>query len=166
MKTIAIRCGAVALVVIVLTSPVNSQDAGPPGPADAPTGRYTYPAAGTAYDTKTQLTWQREVPSVTYTWADAKTHCFGAGATLGGTGWRLPTMKELQTIVDERLTWPKIDPIAFPGTPGPAPGAPAPDFWSSSLLAGSPSKAWFVDFQDGYSSYVDVTNVYYVRCVH
>jgi Protein of unknown function (DUF1566) len=164
VKTIAIRCGAVAVVVIVLTSPANSQDAGAPRPGNVPAGRYTYPAAGTVYDTKTKLTWQQTAPSVMYAWAAAKTYCAGLGATLGGTGWRLPTMKELTTIVDERLpAGPKLDRTAFPGPP--AIGGPTPDFWSSSPVAGTPSNAWFVDFQDGYADYVGMTNTFYVRCV-
>ena len=36
--------------------------------ANAPAGRYTTPASGTVYDTKTKLTWQQAVPTTTYTW--------------------------------------------------------------------------------------------------
>ena len=36
--------------------------------------------------------------------ADAKTEC--ANANLGGTGWRLPTLKELQSLVDYSLSPP------------------------------------------------------------
>ena len=32
-------------------------------------------------------------------------------------GWRLPTMEELLSIVDETQSCPTIDPIAFPDTP-------------------------------------------------
>jgi hypothetical protein len=143
--------GALAAVAMALAVPAGAAI------YLTPPGRYTYPAAGTVYDTKTKLTWQQTAPLAMYAWADAKTYCAGVGATLGGTGWRLPTMKELQTIVDERLV-PPIDPTAFPETP-------RADFWSSSPVAGSPAKAWFVDFVDGYSSYVGMTNVFYVRCV-
>src|ERR1700690_1382575 len=75
----------------------------PAGAATAPAGRYTYPATGTVYDTKTKLTWQQTAQSAPrpYAGAAAKTYCAGVGATLGGTGWRLPTVKELQTIVGE-----------------------------------------------------------------
>ena len=63
--------------------------------ANAPAGRYTT-SSGTVYDTKTKLTWQQAVAPGTYAWAGAKAYC--AGLNLGGTGWRLPTIKELQTI--------------------------------------------------------------------
>jgi len=123
--------------------------------ADAPAGRYTI-ANETVYDTKTELTWQQAVPSTKYTWADAKTYC--AGLNLASTGWRLPTAKELQTIVDESRTNPSIDPNAFPSTP-------SDHFWSSSPARGSSSYAWYVHFSLGNTSSNGVSNTYYVRCV-
>jgi hypothetical protein len=126
-----------------------------PALADAPAGRYTI-ANGTVYDTKTKLTWQQAVPSSAYTWADARAYC--SGLSLVGTGWRLPTAKELQTIVDESRTNPSIDPNAFPSTP-------SSFFWSSSPVAGSSSSAWDVDFGYGSTYVVVVSNTYAVRCV-
>lgn len=124
--------------------------------ADAPAGRYTI-ANGTVYDTKTKLTWQQAVPAAGYTWANAKTYC--AGLSLAGTGWRLPTAKELQTIVDESRTNPLIDTTTFPSAPSNY------YFWSSSALAGSSSSAWHVDFYDGRTYYYDVSLTCNVRCV-
>jgi hypothetical protein len=124
--------------------------------AGAPAGRFTI-GSGTVYDTKTKLTWQQATPSTTYSWPDAKTYCAGAG--LGGAGWRLPTVRELQTLVDySRLTDPRIDTTAFPATPSAA-------FWSASPAAGSPSLAWLVNFYDGFASSYDVTTLVDVRCV-
>jgi hypothetical protein len=80
------------------------------------------------------------------------------GASLGGTGWRLPTLKELQTIVDYSQSNPSIDSTAFPSTP-------AAWFWSSSPLAGSSSNAWLVRFFDGYTGDSDVSTTNFVRCV-
>ena len=123
--------------------------------ADAPAGRYTI-TNGTVYDTKTKLTWQQAVPSTKYAWARANTYC--SGLNLTGTGWRLPTVKELQTIVDESRTNPTIDPTVFPSTP-------SDYFWSSSPLAGSSSSSWYVYFIYGAAYYSVVSNTYYVRCV-
>jgi hypothetical protein len=131
--------------------------------ADAPTGRYVVTAGGTGngtvYDTKSKLTWQQTVLS-TSTWANAKTYCLGVGGTLGGTGWRLPTVKELMSIVDySKSTAPLIDPSAFPATP-------VGWFWSSSPVAGSSSNAWYLDFRNGYVSSDPVSNPSNnVRCV-
>jgi formylglycine-generating enzyme required for sulfatase activity len=149
MNTFAARFfGKVVIVVLALTSAAG---------ADAPDGRYTV-TSGTVYDSKTKLTWQQAVPATTYAWAAAKTYCAGVGATLGGTGWRLPTRNELLTIVDYSRTNPSIDPTAFPPTL-------ANQFWSSSPLAGSSSNAWFVGFSFGYSVYDGMSYPYNVRCV-
>jgi formylglycine-generating enzyme required for sulfatase activity len=140
--------GAVAVVAVVLTASVE---------AGAPAGRYTT-ASGAVFDTKTKLTWQQTAPSGTYTWADAKTYC--QNLSLAGTGWRLPTMKELQTIVDDSRLNPSIDPTAFPATL-------ATYFWSSSPFAGQQTAAWFVDFglSVGSTNTDDMTSTHDVRCV-
>jgi hypothetical protein len=138
--------GAFAVVAVALTASAE---------ASAPAGRYTM-TGGTVFDTKTKLTWQQTAPAATYAWAAAKTYC--QTLSLAGTGWRLPTRKELQTIVDYSESNPSIDPTAFPATP-------ATYFWSSSPVAGSPATAWFVYFVDGNTSSIDVTASYHVRCV-
>ena len=109
--------------------------------ADAPSGRYSI-AAGVVTDTATGLAWQQGISPSTMTWADAKTYC--SSLSLNGATWRLPTIKELVTIVDETKTSsPPIDTTAFPNTP-------SEDFWSSSPFAHVPSDAWAVSFANGY----------------
>lgn len=125
------------------------------GRADAPPSRYTI-ANGIVTDTTTLLTWQQTISASSYNWSDAQSYC--VGLNLNGTGWRVPSMKELQTIVDETRTTPAIDPIAFPNTP-------VEFFWASSPLAGSPSTSWVVNFNNGYSNGGDVTFMFRVRCV-
>jgi hypothetical protein len=138
--------GAFAVVAVVLTASAE---------ASAPAGRYTT-TGGTVFDTKTKLTWQQTVPAATYAWAPAQTYC--KTLSLAGTGWRLPTRKELQTIVDYSQSNPAIDPTAFPATP-------AASFWSSSPVAGSPANVWNVNFDYGNTSSNRVTNTNDVRCV-
>jgi len=123
--------------------------------ANAPAGLYTT-ANGTVHDSKTNLTWQQEAPSTTYVWADATTYC--SGLSLVGGGWRLPTVKELLTIVDWSRSNPSIDPNAFPS-------APAYSFWSSSRSASSSSRAWYVEFYAGQVSEFEVSTTCAVRCV-
>jgi len=85
-------------------------------------------------------------------WSDAKAHC-------SSLGYRLPTVKELSTLVDLTVTpGPKIDQTAFPDTP-------ATSFWTSSPYAGSPSAAWGVSFKDGSSNRAIVSSNYRVRCI-
>ena len=118
--------------------------------ADAPAGRYTT-TADTVTDTKTGLTWQRAASTQTYSWSAAAAYCTG--------GWRLPRIKELQTLVDVSRYNPAIDTFAFPGTP-------AEGFWSSSPDAvSSSSNAWLVYFSSGFSGDSSMTGAYRVRCV-
>jgi hypothetical protein len=143
--------GALAVVAAALTASAE---------ASVPAGRYAV-AGGTVTDTKTKLVWQQTVPSDLYTWENAIVYCQTVGASLGGIGWRLPTIKELLTIVDESRVLPSIDPTAFPMTP-------TPNFWSSSPLAGFPNaapKAWYITFDEGSSYFEDVNYTEYVRCV-
>jgi hypothetical protein len=143
--------GAIAVVAVAWSAAAR---------AAAPAGHYTFPATGSVFDTKTKLTWQRTAPAATYAWAAAKTYCAGLSTTLGGTGWRLPTIKELQTIVDETQVAPPIDSTAFPGTPANA-------FWSSTQTKDS-AGAWFVDFgpnTSGGTTSDNVSAAYNVRCV-
>jgi Protein of unknown function (DUF1566) len=128
--------------------------------ANAPVGRYTVSGAGASaivLDTKTKLTWQQTPASTPMAWADAQTYCAGVGSTLDGTGWRLPTVKELLTLVDYARVAPAIDPTAFPDTPN--------TFFWSATLASSVTQAWDVVFGDGSTSINNTATTNDVRCV-
>ncbi|HEX3698305.1 MAG TPA: DUF1566 domain-containing protein [Polyangia bacterium] len=117
--------------------------------------RYQFRTAGEVYDAATGLTWQQSIDSNTYNWQDGKLHCSGI--------WRLPSISELQTIVDDTRTSPTADPIAFPNTPD-------VQFWTSTPTAGDPTdNAWPVNFADGEtdstSDFADMGSKYHVRCV-
>lgn len=132
----------------------------PPAYGDAPAGRYVI-STGIVYDKKTRLTWQQVVSQTTYTWSDAKTYCASASvqSALGGTGWRLPTIKELHTLVDYTQTSaPMIDRTAFPGIPQ------FSFFWSATPTAGLTGVAAGLDFNAIQSS-DGTTTSHYARCV-
>ena len=129
------------------------------GYASAPTGRYTI-ANGTVYDSKTKLTWQQAVSSSLYAQAGAASYC--STLALNADAWRLPTMKELVTIVDfsgAPLAM-AFDATAFPGTPTSA------AFWTSTPYAGATGNTWLVSFSDGTTSHDVASNTYNARCVH
>jgi hypothetical protein len=109
--------------------------------------------ADTVSDPGTGLQWQRNIDDVERTYAEATALC---AARPGG--WRLPTMKEMQTIVDESRASPAIDPTAFPDTP-------SESFWSATRFVPIPSNAWRTSFERGYTydSMDDAT--YRTRCV-
>lgn len=126
--------------------------------ADAPAGHYTA-SGGIVTDTRTGLDWQ-QVMEMTGTEADAVDYC--ASLDLGGTGWRLPSMKELETIVDDSRYKPAIDPIfSFFGT-----ASSSWRTWSSSPLYGlEQAYGWFVDFTDGSAWYQYLVEKGGIRCV-
>jgi hypothetical protein len=130
-----------------------------PARASAPAGRFT-PSAGVVHDSKTGLNWQQTVSTTRYTYANAVTYCGGNVAALPGSGWRLPAIKELQTLIDDSVAppGPTIDASAFSSTP-------ADFFWSSTLYASNTSNSWTVQFFNGNTNHNAVTDTEYVRCV-
>ncbi len=109
--------------------------------AAAPMGQYTL-ADATVTDTKTGLVWERRPPGMRQQWKEAMARC----AALAPAGsWRLPTIKELQTIVDENATaMPWIDQTAFPMTNV---DMQPTQYWSSTPgLDPLWDDAWVVDF--------------------
>lgn len=116
-------------------------------------------AAGTVLDTGTGLTWQQAVSSQTFSWSDAISYCSNNAAGLPGSGWRLPSMKELQTIVDDGHVSPAIDASAFPSTPIDV------AYWTSTPVAWQQGHAWHVLFNIGQSAHSAAASTYHVRCV-
>jgi hypothetical protein len=102
-------------------------------------------------DTPTGLVWQRSARR-SDDWAAAKSGC----ASLPG-GFRLPTLKELLTLVDFTRLAPTIDPL-FPNTSSQI-------FWSSSPGFGSTVDSWGVDFATGHALKQPAASVLPSRCV-
>src|SRR5450432_569897 len=132
-----------ALFVLLVTVPAL---------ASAPAGRFTA-SAGVVHDSKTGLNWQQAVSTTLYTYASALTYCSGNVAALPGSGWRLPAIKELQTLVDDSVAspGPTIDASAFSSTP-------ADYFWSSTPYVPDTSSACIVYFTNGNTSHSAMAN--------
>ena len=75
-----------------------------------------------------------------------------------GKYWRLPTSKELISLVEYKKVDPAINTELFPD-------CHSAYYWSSSPYAGYPYYAWYVHFGYGYIDHGDNTHYYYVRCV-
>ena len=119
---------------------------------------------GTVTDLNTGLVWEKvsddgtvHDKDNTYTWANAFTgHVATLNATsfAGHTDWRLPNVRELQSIVNYQSSSPMVS-SAFKTNCGP--GCPATgcsctasgNYWSSTSSVSSPSRAWFVSFRYG-----------------
>ncbi len=127
--------------------------------AEAPLGHYTE-ANATVRDTRTGLIWQQTTTGgLTYTWDAANSLCSGLGS-----GWRLPTAKELLTLVDVQAyraeaTTAMIDTAAFPATWVDV------GWWSSTPLVTANSEAWALDFSDGELYVSDKAGELHARCV-
>ena len=120
-------------------------------------GRYAVQDAGkTVLDRATGLRWQQGYSATKLNWSDAKGWCANNTPALPATGWRLPTVRELATLVDSQTQQPAIDAV-FAGTPNEG-------FWSSTPWVAGGS-AWGVYFDDGYSGYDVVSGTVRVRCV-
>jgi S-phase kinase-associated protein 1 len=113
-------------------------------------------APDTVTDNFTGAVWQRRVADEGRDHARTQEYC--QNLVLDGTGWRLPTVKTLSTLVDVRVSAPRIDRAAFPGTP-------AGSFWSSSPRAVDPNFALHVGFNDGQVYDNHVANDFRARCV-
>lgn len=130
-----------------------------PSRANAPAGRYTFPSTGTVFDTKTALTWQQKAPAATASQGSAESICFNNPMQLAGTGWRVPTVKELLTLVDVAHGG-GLDTAAFPSQP-------LSSYWSTTPVVGQPGLGWVVTFGPGnnLNTMLDVSTLANVRCV-
>ena len=90
---------------------------------------------GTVTDTKTGLMWQQNLSSTTYTWCNALAHCENLDLA-DYDDWRLPNVKELQSITLQGLFRPALDSV-FTGTIGDI-------HWSSTTVETIKSAAWVV----------------------
>jgi hypothetical protein len=129
-----------------------------PEPSRAPITTHYDIGAESVIDLGTLLTWQRAVPNLVLSFDAAATYC--AGLTLAGkTGWRVPSLPELLTLVDDRAeAAPLIDRVAFPETPSDA-------FWTASYFGGTPGLSWQVYFDRGNGLYGLPSATFRVRCV-
>jgi len=119
--------------------------------------RYTDNGNSTITDNATKLIWQKNPFADTLTWEQALSYA-NTLAISGINDWRLPNIKEIQSINDESLSNPSINPSYFGITT-------AKKFWSSTTLPNQTSKAWYLDTQFGITTHANKTNKIYVICV-
>lgn len=124
-------------------------------PPDHPT---TYTTDGiTVFDAITGLTWQAQLPALQYSWANANNYC--ASLSLGGFwDWRLPTLIELESILDYSVLSPAINSAYFPDTP-------SDTFWTASPYASIGGSYWHVYFGIGLTGSYPAHGTFCVRCV-
>lgn len=102
-------------------------------------------AGGTRVDDEiTGLSWALEDEPAQDFWGPIYDHCDALDFD-GHSDWRLPTQIELISLVDYTQSFPASDPDAFGGLTSAL-------YWSSTVLASSPTFRWGVDFGYGQST--------------
>jgi len=112
---------------------------------------------GTITDTNTGLIWQKQSLASTTNWEGALNYC--ENLTLADYDeWRLPNIKELQSIAEYGDWNPAIDTEYFTGVLG--------EYWSSTTMPSNAENALLVNFKvDGHRNGENKNNFSYVRAV-
>ena len=115
-------------------------------------------AEQTFVDEVTGLMWQDNAVAAEtkMSWPEAVDYC-DALKLDGYDDWRLPSVKELYTIVDLY----REDPALIPGFRYRA----SKDYWSATQTVGDRDDAWLVYFEDGQINHYSKTRNRNVRCV-
>jgi len=113
---------------------------------------------GTVSDTVTGLMWQQgdgQNDGGGYTWEEALGYCESLELP-NHNDWRLPNIRELQSITDLGRYAPAIDPLF---------DCSLANYWSSSPWVLNPYQSWAADFNDGRLRWRDKPLQFHVRCV-
>jgi len=127
---------------------------------------YTDNGDGTITDYKTGLMWVKDGSSAgcnngnKLTWEQALSFCEGLSYA-GYSDWRLPNIRELESIVDAGRCDPAINTTYFPNTLS---GVHL-YYWTSTTYVPTTSFALYVYFGSGFVSANGKTGSYYVRAV-
>lgn len=143
--------------------------------ADAPGDQYNLfnLNSDVIQDQRTGLYWQREPSPIPVSFDDAATACQMLSLDKLTSGWRVPSYKELLTIIDEAphveyengvLVTKWIDGNAFVGQL--ASPVTMYAYWTSSAYPVTPGYAYTVNFNTGIPQQQSVATLQYVRCVH
>ena len=111
----------------------------------------------TITDNYTGLIWQKAQSPNTLTWEEALS--YATALTLSGkTDWRVPNVKELQSLNDEKLYKPSFNKSFFPNVL-------SGNYWSSTSQVNATNRAWDLNVDFGIVSYSDKTIKENVICV-
>lgn len=110
-------------------------------------------------DPETGLEWQRESPGKMSWHAALK---YAESLVLNGkSDWRLPTVSELETLLDRSVLYYKLRPIVREGVPF----RDKLSYWSSTTFEEKTNNAWILMFDGAYVLSYYKSNCYHIRCV-
>lgn len=115
------------------------------------------PGGATVTDRSTGIMWQAGVSPTTLTWFNALGYCNDL-VLEGYDNWRLPDIRELQTLISEGYYNPTAESAHF--------GTGAPTLWSSSSFERNfGSNAYAIRLNDGALTSYGKTSAYSARCI-
>ncbi len=147
---------------------------------------YTDNGDGTVTDEVTGLMWEKlcdEDPAgvicpadhdvdSNYSWVDAFTKIADMNTAnyAGYSNWRLPNVREIESLADRGRFNPAIDPVFATGCVAPCDAAACSCtrsnyYWTSTSTQGNPGFAWLLVFADGVVGTGNKLNNNYVRAV-
>mgnify|MGYP006277261171 CR=1 FL=1 len=128
--------------------------------ANQSTPHYIDGKDGTVTDTRTGLVWQKNEGLSSATWEEALSYA-NKLSFAGHNDWRLPNVKELESLSSPYAIKPAIDSSVFPETQN------QPYWTSTTLLArrGNGNQAWSIDFNYGVVDYHPKSDQLHVRLV-
>ena len=181
VRSVLVCSGVLAAVLAMTPGIVQSQGRGG-GPAPSAPGRFVDNGDETITDTMTGLMWEKKTTAVgsgpstmdvrdvdnRFTWEYAMNEyvdrlngrliAFATdGAFARHTDWRIPTMQELQTIVEPSAAG-RINAVF-------GPNAPASYWTSSKRLLGPTAVPWYLGFGADIPVYVGQPFSFHVRAV-
>jgi Protein of unknown function (DUF1566) len=113
-------------------------------------------------DRESGLVWERSPQAPSAKWNVARRACLEKEVG-GQKGWRLPSLSELQSLVDSSVAPP--GPTLPPGHPFLT--VQSAVYWSETRVGENPSGAWAVHFGlGGGAVYIHWTHAVQVWCVH
>jgi hypothetical protein len=128
-------------------------------PSDCAPPSYKYVGSGAVSSSCCGFEWQEATAPGKYSWSEASEYC--ASLSRSGSGWRLPKIAELFSLVDlsdSSHSTPTINVDALSDTLREA-------YWSASPDGDSGQASWSVSFDDGSSQSSNVNAKLRVRCV-
>lgn len=161
-KTLTSLCAGALWLACSAAQAVTCQNNLPPSNPDS---IYTVPGDGTVTDARTGLVWKQCLEgqsgadcgtgsATNMTWAGALAHA-ESHSFAGQSDWRLPSVKELRSLVEDCRTLPSINDHVFKN-------APSSYVWSGSPTVGSLNSARLVNFGNGGAEGSYRNNGYYL----
>ncbi len=123
------------------------------------TQRFTDNGDSTITDNLTGLTWQKFGTNDTMSWENALQRA-ESSTTANYTDWRLPNIKELESINNVKANAPSVYTTFFPNLK-------AANYWSNTTQFNHSTNAWYIDFKNfGLTTYMDKSaRSAYIICV-